>query len=137
METAHFLMFEAVMSIIDDSDCDELICRLTGPLPAPDRVAFRRAAEDALARVPCWGEGAVYRAVTVLQRKFFDPPTLGRARWDIGQTRPSRLKGCSAARMRRRWPRFALPQTETLSRVPPAYRSPGRAYCPAGLGLLG
>jgi hypothetical protein len=83
---------EAVLSIIDDFDCDELISRLTGSLPPPDRIAFRRAAEDALARVPCWGEGAVYRAVAALQRKFFNSPTFGRAHWDIGQERPGRLK---------------------------------------------
>jgi hypothetical protein len=59
---------EAVVSTIDDFHCDELICRLAGSLPPPDRIAFRHAAEDALARVPCWGEGAVYLAVAALQR---------------------------------------------------------------------
>jgi hypothetical protein len=37
---------------IDDLDCDALISR---PSP-PDRIAFHRAAEEALARVPCRGE---------------------------------------------------------------------------------
>lgn len=37
-------------------------------------MAFRRAAEDALVRVPCWGEGAVYRAVAALQHQYFNPP---------------------------------------------------------------
>ena len=40
-----------------------------------------------MARVPCWGEGAVYRAVAVLQRDYFDPPTDDRASWDISQGR--------------------------------------------------
>jgi len=73
------------MSITDDLDSEALISRLAGPLSPPDRAAFRRAAEDALARVPCWGEGAVYRAVAGLQRAFFDPPADGRALWDIEQ----------------------------------------------------
>jgi hypothetical protein len=55
-------------------DCDELICRLVGPLSPPDRIAFRRAAEDALARVPCLSDAAVYQAVTGLQRAFLTPP---------------------------------------------------------------
>jgi len=71
------------MSIDTDLDCEQLIARLAGPLSPPDRIAFRRAAEDALARIPCWGEGAVYRAVASLQRAFFDPPTDYRAHWDI------------------------------------------------------
>jgi hypothetical protein len=71
------------MSITNDLDPDALISRLAGPLSPPARAAFRAAAEDALTRVPCWGEGAVYRAVAGLQRAFFDPPTDGRACWDI------------------------------------------------------
>jgi hypothetical protein len=57
------------MSTINDLDPDALISRLAGPLSPPARAAFRAAAEDALARVPCWGEGAVYRAVAGLQRE--------------------------------------------------------------------
>jgi hypothetical protein len=81
------------MSTISD-DVEQLISRLAGPLSPPDRIAFRRAAEDALTRVPCWGEGAVYRAVASLQRAFFDPPSEGRAHWDIEQelSNPSKLK---------------------------------------------
>jgi len=71
------------MSITDDLDSDTLISRLAGPLSPPARVAFRATAEDALTRVPCWGEGAVYRAVASLQRAFFDPPSESRAHWDI------------------------------------------------------
>jgi hypothetical protein len=62
------------MPIPDDADPDALISRLAGPLSPPDRLAFRSAAMDALSRVPCWGEGAVYRAVAVLQRQYFNPP---------------------------------------------------------------
>jgi hypothetical protein len=75
-------------------DVEQLISRLAGPLSPPDRIAFRRAAEDALARVPCWGEGAIYRAVASLQRAFFDPPAdTRRAHWGIEQElRPTKLK---------------------------------------------
>ena len=84
------------MSTIPD-DVEQLISRLAGPLSPPDRIAFRRAAEDALTRVPCWGEGAVYRAVASLQRAFRNPPTDGRARWDIEQElRPSKLRDAPA-----------------------------------------
>jgi hypothetical protein len=63
---------------------------------SPLARAFRRAAEDALARLPCWGEGALYRAVAALQRRFFGPPTFDHARWDTAQERPSRLKSAPA-----------------------------------------
>jgi hypothetical protein len=59
-------------------DADELISRLAGPLLPADRAAFRAAAEDALTRVPCWGEGAVYRAVSTLQRCYYHAPPDGR-----------------------------------------------------------
>ena len=64
------------MSIHDDADPDWLISYLSGPLTPPARQAFRAAAEAALSRVPCWGEGAIYRAVASLQRSYFDPPTV-------------------------------------------------------------
>jgi hypothetical protein len=80
------------MSTIPD-DVEQLISRLAGPLSPRDRVAFRHAAEDALTHVPCWGEGAVYRAVASLQRAFRSPPTDHRAHWDIEQElRPTKLK---------------------------------------------
>jgi len=86
------------MSITDDLDPDVLISRLARPLSPADRIAFRRAAEDALSRVPCWGEGAVYRAVASLQRAFFDPPTECRAHWDIERevSQASKLKAAPA-----------------------------------------
>ena len=83
------------MSIPDDADSDLLISRLAGPLTPDARQAFRRAAEDALARVPCQGEGAVYRAVAPLQRAYFDSPADHRASWDIG--REPRLSKLTAA----------------------------------------
>ena len=85
------------MPIPHDVDPETLISRLAGPLAPPDRAAFRQAAEDALARVPCLGEGAAYRAVAVLQRAYFNPPTDDRAAWDIGQeARPSKLRAAPA-----------------------------------------
>jgi hypothetical protein len=82
------------MPTINDLDPDSLISRLSRPLAcAADREAFRAAAQDALARVPCWGEGALYRAVASLQRAFRDPPSDRGAHWDIEQElRPTKLK---------------------------------------------
>jgi hypothetical protein len=83
------------MSFSDDADPEVLISRLAGPLSPPDREAFRRAAEEALTRVPCWGEGAIYRALAALQRSYFTPLDDRRARWDIadelGELRRSKL----------------------------------------------
>jgi hypothetical protein len=73
------------LSILDDIDPALLINRLAGPLAPDARRAFRQAAEEALARVPYRGEGAVYRAIAPLQRAFFDPPGDHRASWDITQ----------------------------------------------------
>jgi hypothetical protein len=67
----------------DDVDAETLISRLSGPLAPPDRAAFRRAAEAALAHVPCLGEGAAYRALAQLQRRYFTPPTEQKASWGI------------------------------------------------------
>ena|SRR5262245_36788255 len=71
-----------------DDVIEQLISRLAFPLEPPARVAFRAAALDALTRVPCLGEGAIYRAVASLQRQFWDPPPDPR----IGQTRGSGLR---------------------------------------------
>ena len=71
------------MPIPDDLDVETLISRLAGPLARPKQEAFRRAAEDALARVPCLGEGVAFRVLAALQRAFFDPPDDRRAAWDI------------------------------------------------------
>lgn len=73
------------MLLSGDADPEALISHLAGPLSPPARVAFRQAAEDALTRVPYWGEGAVYRAIAVLQRDYFIPPSDHRAGWDISQ----------------------------------------------------
>ena len=93
------------MSIPDDADPEALISRLAGPLSPPDRAAFRRAAEDALTRVPCWGEGAVYRAVAALQRAYFNPPNDRRMSWDISQELPRGTKLTKAAPIGRDDPR--------------------------------
>jgi hypothetical protein len=69
------------MPNFEDTDCDELIARLVGLLPPPDRVAFRRVAEEALARASCWSAGAVYRAIAGMQRTILDPPAFGRVGW--------------------------------------------------------
>ena len=79
------------MSIPDHIDADVLISRLAGPLHADDRAAFRRAAEAALALLPCLGEGLAYRTVAGLQRAFFTPPPDGgRVAWDISHERNAR-----------------------------------------------
>jgi hypothetical protein len=85
------------MSTIDaDFDPEALISRLAGPLLPGARAAFRQAAEEALARLPCCGEGAAYRAVAALQRQFFDAPSFSEARWGTDRPpRPSRLKGAA------------------------------------------
>jgi hypothetical protein len=81
------------VSIPDDVDSDLLISHLAGPLAPDVRRAFRAAAEDALARVPCAGEGIVYRTIAPLQRIYFDPPDDHRAGWDISQEpRTSKLR---------------------------------------------
>ena len=93
------------MSSCDDADPDALISRLAGPLLPSDRAAFRRAAEDALTRVPCWGEGAVYRAVAALQRAYFNPPNDRRMSWDISQELPRGSKLTKAVPIGRDDPR--------------------------------
>jgi hypothetical protein len=89
----------------DYVDAEQIISRLAGPLSPPDRIAFRRAAEDALTRVPCWGEGAIYRAVAGLQRAFFDPPNDRRMSWDISQELPRGSKLTNAVPIGRDDPR--------------------------------
>jgi hypothetical protein len=85
------------LPISDDADIDFAISRLAGPLAPHVRAAFRRAAEEALAHVPCQGEGIVYRTIAPLQRAFFDPPTDCRAHWDIEQElRHSKLRDAPA-----------------------------------------
>jgi hypothetical protein len=82
---------------INADPVDLLISRLAGPLAPDVRQAFRRAAEGALARIPCPGEGAVYRAIAPLQRVYLDPPSDWRASWDITQeTRLSKLRAAPA-----------------------------------------
>jgi hypothetical protein len=74
-------------------DVEYLISHLAGPLAPNERRAFRAAAEAAIAGVVCPGPGTIYRAVSQLQKAFFDPPSDGRAGWDItaDRTRASKL----------------------------------------------
>jgi hypothetical protein len=85
------------MSITNDLDSDALISHLAGPLSPPARAAFRRVAMEALDRLPCYGEGALYRAIAPLQRGFFSPPDFRRAAWDISQELPRDTKLTNAA----------------------------------------
>ena len=94
------------MPILHDPDLEALISRLAGPLAPSAQEAFRRAAENALTRILCLGEGAAYRAVSVLQRAFFTPPDDLRAAWDI----------------------TLEPRTSKLTKLDPI----GRDDCPAG-----
>jgi hypothetical protein len=64
--------------VVDVRQPVELICRLVGLLPPSDRLAFRRPAEEVLARAPCWSEGAIHRAVIAAQRTFFNSPAFDR-----------------------------------------------------------
>jgi hypothetical protein len=65
--------------LFDDVDPEHIISRLGAPLAPADRERFRQAAEAALARVPCAGEGVAYRVVAALQRDYFTPPEDGHA----------------------------------------------------------
>jgi hypothetical protein len=84
------------LPIPDDADIDLVISRLAGPLAPDVRQAFRRAAEAALAVLPCAGEGIIYRTVAPLQRAY-DPPDDDRAGWDISSGRSSRGSKLRAA----------------------------------------
>jgi hypothetical protein len=85
------------MKPVIPDEVDLLIALLAGPLEPAARRAFRAAAEAALARVPCQGEGAIYRTIAPLQRAYFDPPNDHRASWDITQeSRTSKLRAAPA-----------------------------------------
>jgi hypothetical protein len=47
------------------------------PLPPQDRDRFLQDIANELAGLPMLGDGAVYRAITTVQRRHFDPPSLG------------------------------------------------------------
>jgi hypothetical protein len=79
------------VSLPDDIDPEHIISILSGPLEPAARAAFREAAREALARVPCMGPGSAYRAIAALQRDYFDPPADTRAAQDIGM-RTSKLR---------------------------------------------
>jgi len=52
----------------------ELITRFCGALNVGDRADFRRAAEAALAQLPCSGPGIAYRTLWDVFRQYFHPP---------------------------------------------------------------
>jgi hypothetical protein len=90
-------MKPVVPSHADPADIDLLISHLAGPLAPDMRPAFRRAAEQALAQLPCPGEGSIYRLLAPLWRSYFDPPSDWRASWDISQeSRASKLRSAPA-----------------------------------------
>jgi len=59
---------------ISEIDSETLINRFCGPLAPSDRGDFRRAAAAAIERLPCAGEGAVYRVLREIFRQYFHPP---------------------------------------------------------------
>ena len=60
-------------------DAEDLIAHLSAP---PDRVAFRRAAENAMATSPqCSGAGATYRIIAQLWRKCCPPADTSDNSW--------------------------------------------------------
>jgi hypothetical protein len=63
-----------------------LIARLATGLDSADREPFRLAAESALATLPPQnlGDGAVYRTVEPIWRRYFIPRSCGATAWDIG-----------------------------------------------------
>jgi len=63
------------MPIPHKSDLENLLDHFASPLVGPDRIAYRRAAEAALARIACSGPGIVHRELARLQREYFHPPS--------------------------------------------------------------
>ena len=63
-------------------DAEDLIAHLSGGLAPPDRAAFRRGAENAMATSPqCSGEGAAYRIIAQLWRKYYPPADTSDNSW--------------------------------------------------------
>jgi len=65
---------------------DDLIARLESGLEPNDRLAFRRAAENALADLPpaLVGEGSAWRAIEPVWRSYFHPEKIRRTSWNAG-----------------------------------------------------
>ena len=63
-----------------------LIARLATGLDSADREPFRLAAESALAALPpqSLGDGAVYRTLEPIWRRYFIPRPCGATAWDGG-----------------------------------------------------
>jgi hypothetical protein len=82
---------------IPPDDVDYLISYLAHPLPPDAARAFRDAAAAALSELRCPGPGTIYRTLAPLQRAYFDPPSDGRAGWDIGhELRTNKLTAAPA-----------------------------------------
>jgi hypothetical protein len=66
---------------------ESLIARLATGLDSADREPFRLAGESALATLPpqSLGDGAVYRTVEPIWRRYFIPPPCGATAWDGGR----------------------------------------------------
>jgi hypothetical protein len=61
------------------TEIDELVQQLGSSLDPSQHHAFVAAAQTALAGIPNLGPGSAYRVLAPLQRRFFDPPSDGRA----------------------------------------------------------
>jgi hypothetical protein len=79
-------------------DVEQAISRFCGPLSVADRAAFRAAAENALAQLPCSGPGIAYRTLRDVWRGFFRPPDDAETNHlvGVGSRRPSKLAGAEA-----------------------------------------
>jgi hypothetical protein len=62
---------------LTDSELDAVM-NAARPLQPRDRDAFLRDVANELAAVPVLGDGAVHRAIAVVQRRHWDPPDLSR-----------------------------------------------------------
>ena len=75
---------------IDDDD-DALLSRLSASLAPADQLAFREAAERALATSGCLGPGSAYRTVAQLWRGYFHPPRDALVNGPLRKRRESKL----------------------------------------------
>jgi hypothetical protein len=89
------------MSITADLDVDALIARLAGPLLPADRVAFRKAAEEAIRSRTVLGRGGRLSNSLRPQCGFRQPPTDTR-KDDVEPSRPgdcpTKMRGTSPDR---------------------------------------
>jgi hypothetical protein len=70
----------------DDIDVESRIDYFARPLSPTDRQAFREAALNALAALPCAGPGSIHRALHEVWRGFFHAPPdqrIGESRFGV------------------------------------------------------